>query len=139
MRDSYKQLSGFKSQIVKQNSNICCNFRKDYILRFEIYQAFPYSSVKENPPTKQETRVRFLGLEDPLEKEQATYRVYYSWASLVAQLIKHLPSMREFSVRYLGWEDLLEEGKVTHSSILAWRIPWSLAGHSPWGLQKSQT
>ena len=26
----------------------------------------------------------------------------------------------------LGWEDPLEEGKATHSSILAWRIPWTV-------------
>ena len=26
----------------------------------------------------------------------------------------------------LGWEDPLEKGKATHSSILAWRIPWTL-------------
>ena len=25
-----------------------------------------------------------------------------------------------------GWEDPLEKGKVTHSSILAWRIPWTV-------------
>jgi len=25
-----------------------------------------------------------------------------------------------------GWEDCLEKGKVTHSSILAWRIPWTV-------------
>ena len=48
----------------------------------------------------------------------------YSWASLVAQLVKNLPAMQETWVRSLGWEDLLEKGKVTHSSILAWRIPW---------------
>ena len=24
------------------------------------------------------------------------------------------------------WEDPLEKGKATHSSILAWRIPWTL-------------
>ena len=29
-------------------------------------------------------------------------------------------------VRSLGWEDPLEKGKVTHSSILAWRIPWTI-------------
>ena len=29
-------------------------------------------------------------------------------------------------VRSLGWEDPLEEGMETHSSILAWRIPWTL-------------
>ena len=25
-----------------------------------------------------------------------------------------------------GWEDPLEEGTATHSSILAWRIPWTV-------------
>ena len=26
----------------------------------------------------------------------------------------------------LGWEDPLEKGKAAHSSILAWRIPWTV-------------
>ena len=26
---------------------------------------------------------------------------------------------------------------ATHSSILAWRIPWSLAGYSSWGRKES--
>ena len=26
----------------------------------------------------------------------------------------------------LGWEDPLEKGKATQSSILAWRIPWTI-------------
>ena len=46
---------------------------------------FPGSSVVSNMPAKQETWVRSLGQEDPLEKEMAT-----------------------------------------HSSILAWKIPWTL-------------
>ena len=56
------------------------------------------------------------------------YSLQVSWASLVAQLIKkkNLPAMRETWVRSLGWEDPLEKGKDTHSSILAWRIPWTL-------------
>ena len=52
------------------------------------------------------------------------YLLQYSWASLVAQLVKNLPVMRETWVRSLGYEDPLEKGKATHSSILAWRIPW---------------
>ena len=48
----------------------------------------------------------------------------FSWASLVAQTVKHLPVMRKTQVRSLGWEDLLEKEMATHSSILAWRIPW---------------
>ena len=34
--------------------------------------------------------------------------------------------MRETLVRSLGWEYLLEKGKAIHSSILAWRIPWTV-------------
>ena len=47
----------------------------------------------------------------------------YSWASLVAPVVKNLPAMQETWVRSLSWEDPLEKGKATHSSILAWRIP----------------
>ena len=57
-----------------------------------------------------------------------------SWASLVAQLVKNPPAMRETWVQFLGREDPLEKGKATHSSILAWRIPWTVHGVS-----KSQT
>ena len=35
--------------------------------------------------------------------------------------------MWETWVQSLGWEDPLEKGKATHSSILAWRIPWTVA------------
>ena len=48
---------------------------------------------------------------------------FFSWASLVAQLVKNQPVMREIWVQSLGWEDPLEKGKATHSSILIWRIP----------------
>ena len=44
----------------------------------------------------------------------------------VAQLVKNLPAMWETWVWPLDWEDPLEKGKATHSSILAWRIPWTL-------------
>ena len=36
--------------------------------------------------------------------------------------------MQETRVWSLGWEDPPEKGMATHSSILAWRIPWSLVG-----------
>ena len=44
----------------------------------------------------------------------------------VAQMVKNLPAMQETWVRSLGWEGLLEKRKATHSSILAWRIPWTV-------------
>ena len=43
----------------------------------------------------------------------------YSWASLVAQLVKNSPAMQENWVRSLGWEDPLEKEKAPHSSIQA--------------------
>ena len=50
----------------------------------------------------------------------------YLWASLIAQLVKNPPSMLETWVWSLGWEDPLEKGKATHSSIMAWKIPWTV-------------
>ena len=54
------------------------------------------------------------------------YLLQYSWASDTAQLAKNLPAMQETWVQSLVWEDPLEKGKATHSSILAWRIPWTV-------------
>ena len=51
------------------------------------------------------------------------YPLQYSWASLVAQLVKNPPTMWETWFQSLGGEDPLEEGMATHSSVLAWRIP----------------
>ena len=51
------------------------------------------------------------------------YPIQYSWAFLVAQLIKNLPAIWEMWVGSLGSKDPLEKGKATHSSVLAWRIP----------------
>ena len=69
------------------------------------------------------------------------YPLQYSWASLVAQVVKNPPSMWQTWVQSLGWEDPLEEGLGTPSSILAWRIPmdrgaWWVTAH---GVTKSWT
>ena len=53
------------------------------------------------------------------------YPLQYSWAFLVAHLVKNLPAMRETWVRPLGWEDPLQKEKAAHSSILSWRMPWT--------------
>ena len=45
--------------------------------------------------------------------------------------------MQEIWVRSLAWEDPLEKGTATHSSILAWRIPWTV--YTPWGHKESDT
>jgi len=46
--------------------------------------------------------------------------------SLVAQLVKNPPAIRKTWVRSLGWEDTLEKGESTYSSIVAWRIQWTV-------------
>ena len=54
----------------------------------------PIAQLVKNLPVMQETLVRVLGWEDPLEKEKA-HPLQYSWASLVAQLVKKLLAMWE--------------------------------------------
>ena len=56
----------------------------------------------------------------------------YLWDSLVVQRVKSLPAMREAQVRTLGWEGPLVKEMATHSSILAWKISWTV---EPGGLQ----
>ena len=87
-------------------------------------RGFPDSSVGKESAWN----VEDLGLIPGLERsagEGIGYPLQYSWASLVAQLVKNLPAMWETWVRSLGWENPLKKGKATHSSILAWRIPWT--------------
>ena len=48
------------------------------------------------------------------------------WASLVAQTVKVSVCNEETWVRSLGWEDPLEKEMAAHSSILAWKIPWTV-------------
>ena len=60
--------------------------------------------------------------------EELGYPLPYSWASLVAQLVKNLPAMQkpqEMQVQSLGQEDPLEKEMATHSSVLVWEIPWT--------------
>ena len=49
-------------------------------------------------------------------------------------MVKNLPAMQETQLRSLGQEDFLEKKMATHSSILAWRIPWTV---EPGGLQST--
>ena len=102
-----------------------------------VFLGFPGGSAGKESACN----VGYLGLIPGLGRspgEEIGYSFQYSWASLVAQMVKNLPAMWETWVRSLGQEDPLEEGMATHSSILAWRIPWqrSLAGYSPLGLKE---
>ena len=74
-------------------------------------------------------------------REGMGYSFQYSWASLVAQMVKNLSAMQKIEVRSLDQKDPLEMGMAIHSSILAWRIPidrgaWWATVH---GVTQSQT
>ena len=110
---------------------------------------FPCSSVVKNLPANTRDVGSNCGSGRPLEKGMATHCSILAWkipwmgysqwghkqldmikhacrASLVAQLVKNLLAIQESPVWFLGWEDPLEKGTATHSSILAWRIPWTI-------------
>ena len=84
-----------------------------------------------DPSRKKERRIKSTKLE--MKKGEVTtdngeiqrsVREYYEQlygnkASLVTQMVKHLPAMWETQVQPLGWEDPLEKEMATHSSILA--------------------
>ena len=98
-----------------------------YSLRFVFNNeiSFPLSSVGKESSCNAGDPGSIPGL-GRSAGEGTGYPLQYSWASLVAQLVKNPLSMSETWVRSLGWEDTLEKGKATHSSILAWRIPWTI-------------
>ena len=45
---------------------------------------------------------------------------------MIAQLAKNPPARREILVQFLARKDPVEKGEATHSSVLAWRIPWTV-------------
>ena len=71
--------------------------------------------------------------------EGIDYPLQYSWASLVAQMVKNLLTMRQAWFRSLGWENSLDKVIATHSSTLAWRIPMDrgVCGPQCWGHKES--
>ena len=65
-----------------------------------------------------------LGVDPARDLNVLTYLLGYQ-SSLIAQLVKNPPALQETLVRFLGWEDPFEKGKA-HSSVLAWRISWTV-------------
>ena len=101
---------------------------------------FPGSSAGKESTFNAGDSSLILGLGRSPGKETG-YLLQYSWASLVAQMVKNPPPMQETWVQSLGWQDPLEEGMATHSSILPWRIlmdigAWRATVH---GVTKSRT
>ena len=90
-----------------------------------ILKGFPGSSVSKESAcnTGDPSSIPALG---KFAEEGIGYPLQYLWTSLVAQLVKNPPVMQETWVLSLGWEDPVEKEKATYSSILAWRIPWTV-------------
>ena len=57
------------------------------------------AQLVKSPPATQETQIRFLGWDYPLEQGKATH----------SSVLKNPPTMRETWVQSLGWEDPLEK------------------------------
>ena len=91
-----------------------------------ILITFPYSLVGKESACNAGDPGLIPGESGRSPGEGIGHPLQYSWASLVAQLVKNLPAMRGTWVQSLGWEDPLEKGKATHSNIRAWRIPWTI-------------
>ena len=68
-----------------------------------------HSQLREAPATHKRLQGNSL-MAGRSPGEGIGYPLQYSWASLVAQLVKNPPRMRETWVRSLGWEDPLEKG-----------------------------
>ena len=117
---------------VQLKINLCaelCNV--DESKRYEIYDnmGFPDSSVGKESACNAGDPSSIPGL-GRSAGEGIGYPLQYSWVPLV----KNLPAIRMTWVWSLGWEDPLEKGKATHSSIVAWRMPWTVY---PWGHKES--
>ena len=74
-----------------------------------MHMGFPDSSVGKESTCNAGDPGLIHGLERSAG-EGIGYPLQYSWASLVAQLVKNLPAMQETWVQSLGWEDPLEKG-----------------------------
>ena len=96
------------------------------------YSFLPLASKAGYPPVM-ENLLRNLNLPSPPQPSCSTFNTSRrndpsfppkTRASLVAQMVRHLPAMQETWVRFLGQEDPLEKEMAIHSSTLAWKIPW---------------
>ena len=97
----------------------------DQQIDIDGYRSFPDSSVGKESPCNAGNSGS-ISESGRSSGEGIGYPLWYSWASLVTQLVKNLPAMWKTWVQSLGWEDPLDKGKATHFSILAWRIPWTV-------------
>ena len=87
-------------------------------------QASLIAQLVKNLPAMQETLVRFLGREDPSKRDRLPTPVFLGFPCDSAGK-ESTCNVGDLSL-IPELEDPLDKGKATHSSILAWRIPWTV-------------
>ena len=104
---------------MSSHNSVCYNQKQN------IHEGFSDTSVGKESACNAGDLGSIPGSERPAG-EGIGYPLQYSWASLMAQVVKNLPAMWETSVQSLGWKDSLEKGKATHSREFH-------GLYSPWG------
>ena len=89
-----------------------------------ITRASLIAQLVKNPPAMQETPDRLLGQEDPLEKGRLLTSLFLGFPcdSAGKESVCNAADLGSIP----GLERTPGEGNATHSSILAWRIPWTI-------------
>ena len=126
MEDFWEQTPGSPNRRLREHSSIDSPF---------LPEGFPDGSVGTESICNTRDPCLIPGSGSSIG-EGIDYPLQYSWACLVSELVKNLPATQETWVWSLGWEDPLEKETATHSSILAWRIPWTVY---PCGCKESDT
>ena len=83
------------------------------------------AQLVKNPPTMQETLVHFLGWKIPWRRDRLPTPVFLGFPYVSADKESASSAGDLDSVLGLGRSPGEEKG-YTHSSILAWRIPWTV-------------
>ena len=107
----YKIVFSFKS---RKYTNSCINCDKWH--GYKIYWASVIAQSVKNPPAMQETQIRSLSWEDPLEKKMATHSRILAWRIPWTEEPGGLQSIGSRRVRH-GWAELVT------LSLLVFRPP----------------
>ena len=93
---------------------------------FPLYVKISIISIPSTSQQLCDDKMRHTAWQEYLEGKAFSRHTCSCKVKVIAELVKNLPAVQETWVWSLSWEDPLEEGKPTHSSILTWRIPWTV-------------
>ena len=96
-----------------------------------MFPSFPFlvAQLVKNPPVMSS---QFNSWVEKIPCRRNRLSNQYSWASLVAQMVKSHPAMQETWVQSLGWEDPLRRAWQPTPVFLTRESPWT---QEPGGLQ----